>query len=127
MDRGAGRLILLVEDNVDLAATFERLLRRRGHAVMNVGSRAAALRALHSQPPALVISDIALPDGNGLDVVRAATAMQPRVPAVVMTGRPSEASRLAAMAAGAAEYLSKPFAAEAFFGLVDRMLLSADA
>jgi DNA-binding NtrC family response regulator len=127
MGRDAGRLILVVEDDADLAATCERLLRRRGHAVVAVGSRAAALRALHSGPPALLVSDVRLPDGDGLDVVRAATAMQPRVPAVVMTGRASEPGRLAAKAAGALEYLSKPFTAEGFAGLVDRMLLSAGA
>jgi CheY-like chemotaxis protein len=121
LDRGGPRLILVVEDEADLAATCARLLRRCGHAVVTVGSRKAGLAAL-SEPPALLVSDVRLPDGDGLDIVRAATAMRPRVPAVVMSARASEVDRVAAQAAGALGFLSKPFSAEAFAGVVDRLL-----
>jgi DNA-binding response OmpR family regulator len=116
-------LILLVEDETDLAATCARLLRRRGHAVITVGSRAAALATLADAAPTLLVSDVRLPDGDGLDVVRAATAMHPRVPAVVMTARASETGRVAARAAGAIAYLPKPFTVDSFAGLVDRALV----
>ena len=122
MDNGARGLILLVEDETDLASTCERLLTRRGHQVVPVGSRAAALDALRVSPPALIVADVFLPDGNGLDVVRAASGMKPTIPAVVMTARASEAGRVAARAAGALAYLVKPFTAEAFASLVDRVL-----
>jgi len=127
MDDGARRLILLVEDEADLAATCERLLRRRGHDVLAVGSRAAALDALRASSPALVVADVLLPDGNGLDVVRTATAMHPPVPAVVMTVRGSETGRVAARAAGAIAYLIKPFTADAFASLIERVLVSGAA
>ena len=123
MDPSARHLILVVEDEADLAATCERLLRRRGHAVVAVGSRAAALASLEHASLALVVSDVRLPDGNGLDVVRAAAAMQPRVPVVVMTGRASDAGRSQACAAGAVAYLPKPFSVESFANLVDRALV----
>jgi DNA-binding NtrC family response regulator len=122
MDQNPGRLILIVEDEADLAATCVRLLRRNGHAVIAVGSRAAALAALGNATPAVLVSDVRLPDGDGLDVVRAAAAMQPSVPAVVMTGRASEAGRVAARAAGAVAYLPKPFTSESFARLVERAL-----
>jgi two-component system, NtrC family, response regulator GlrR len=122
MDQNPGRLILIVEDEADLAATCVRLLRRNGHAVVAVGSRAAALAALGTAAPAVLVSDVRLPDGDGLDVVRAAAAMQPSVPAVVMTGRASEAGRVAARAAGAVAYLPKPFTSESFARLVERAL-----
>ena len=127
MDQRARGLILVVEEETDLAATCARLLRRRGHAVVTVGSRAAALAALADAPPALLVSDVRLPDGDGLDVVRVATAMQPSVPALVMTARASEPGRVAAHAAGAVAYLRKPFTATAFTGLVDRVLLDSTA
>jgi two-component system response regulator PrrA len=125
MDPHAPPLILIVEDETDLAATCERLLRRRGHAVVTVASRAAALATLGGVSPSLVISDVRLPDGDGLDVVRAATAMRPRVPALVMTARPSQTNCVAAHAAGAVGYLAKPFTAATFAGVVDRILTSA--
>ena len=122
MDPSPRRLILIVEDEADLAATCARLLRRQGHAVVAVGSRAAALAALGHAPPAVLVSDVGLPDGDGLDVVRAAAAMEPRVPAVVMTGRASEAGRVAARVAGAVAYLPKPFTSESFARSVDGAL-----
>jgi DNA-binding response OmpR family regulator len=122
MDQSPRRLILIVEDEADLAATCARLLRRQGHAVVAVGSRAAALAALGDAPPAVLVSDVGLPDGDGLDVVRAAAAMEPRVPAVVMTGRASEAGRVAARVAGAVAYLPKPFTSESFARSVDGAL-----
>jgi DNA-binding NtrC family response regulator len=127
MDARDRRLILLVDDEGDLAATCERLLRRRGHTVVTVGSRAAGLAALTGAAPALLVADVRLPDGDGLDVVRAAAAMSPRVPAVVMTGRASELGRVAARTAGAVAYLPKPFTADSFAGLVDRVLVGATA
>jgi len=117
------RLILVVDDESDLATTCARLLRRHGYAVETVGSRAEALAALAATRPAVLVSDVRLPDGDGLDVVRAAAAMRPRVPAVVIAGRASETGRVAARAAGAAAYLPKPFTADAFAGLVERVLV----
>ena len=121
------RLILIVENDADLAATCERLLRRSGHAVVAVGSRAAALAVLVDAPPAVLVSDVRLPDGDGLDIVRAAAAMRPSVPAIVMTGRASEAGRAAARAAGAVAYLPKPFTSESFARVVQSVLVADTA
>jgi CheY-like chemotaxis protein len=115
-------LILVVDDERDLAATCERLLRRRGYQVITAGSREEGLAAVAAHTPALVISDVFLPDGDGLDIVRAARRAAAPIPAIVMTAFASPASREAALAAGAGAYISKPFATTAFAGLVDRML-----
>jgi CheY-like chemotaxis protein len=119
---GPRPLILVVDDERDLAVTCERLLRRRGYHVITAGSRQEGLAAVATQAPSLVISDVFLPDGDGLDVVRAARRAASPIPAIVMTAFASPASRDAALAAGASAYISKPFATTAFAGLVDRML-----
>ena len=119
-------MVLLVEDETDLAATCARLLRRRGHTVVTVGTRKAGLAAL-AELPALLVSDVRLPDGNGLDIVRAATIMYPRIPAVVMSARASEPERIAAHEAGALGFLSKPFAAQEFSDIVERLLAGGTA
>ncbi len=105
-----------------MAATYERLLRRQGHRVLCVGSRAAGLQALHAEPLRLIIADLRLPDGDGLDVVRAARAMVQPAPVIVVTVLTSRETRQAAMAAGAAAFLAKPFSAESFRSLVSRLL-----
>ena len=105
------RRVLVVDDEADFLATYERLLRRQGYEVVTATSRAAGLAALAGEPPHLVISDLRLPDGDGLDVVRAARGARAPVPVIVVTGYPSDETRRAALAAGATTFLAKPFAA----------------
>ncbi len=105
------RRVLVVDDETDFLDTYERLLRRNGYEVVTATSRATGLEALAGEPPDLVISDLRLPDGDGLDVVRAARAARDPVPVIVVTGYPSDETRRAALEAGATTFLAKPFAA----------------
>jgi two-component system response regulator PrrA len=105
------RRVLVVDDEADFLATYERLLRRQGYEVVTATSRATGLAALAGEPPHLVISDVRLPDGDGLDVVRAARGLPEPMPVIVVTGYPSHETRRAALAAGATTFLAKPFAA----------------
>lgn len=117
--------ILVVDDESDMATSYARLLRRHGYRVVCVGSRAAGLRAMESQAFRLVIADLRLPDGDGLDVVRAAQTMAGPPPVIVATVLGSRETRKAAMAAGAAGFIAKPFSTEAFSTLVSEVLGAA--
>jgi CheY-like chemotaxis protein len=110
--------VLVVDDEADFLATYERLLRRQGYEVTAVSSRAAALDAVAHGHPALVISDLRLGDGDGLDVVRAARARPHPLPVIVVTGYASEELRRAALAAGATAFFAKPFLASALLASV---------
>jgi CheY-like chemotaxis protein len=66
------------------------LLWRQGYDVITATSRAAGLAALAGEPIDLVISDLRLPDGDGLDVIRAATSARHPMPVIVVTGYPSD-------------------------------------
>ncbi len=114
--------ILVVDDEADLIATYERLLHRRGYRVVTAGSRGAGLAIVEREPLALLITDMRLPDGDGLELVRAVRRLPAAPPAIVVTGFTSQASRTAALAAGAAAYLPKPFGASAFVSLVQNTL-----
>lgn len=115
-------MVLIVEDEPDLAQTCERLLRRRGHDVTTARTCAAGLQALAAGTSLLVVCDVRLPDGDGLDVIRAAKELDPPVPAIAMTAEVSEAGRRRALASGADAYLAKPFTIAAFTALVDQAL-----
>ena len=110
--------IAVVEDEPDLRVTYDRLLRRSGYRVVTAGSRAEGLNLVQAAPPSLVILDLRLPDGDGLDIVRAAKALDPPVPVIVVSAFATRAAREAALAAGAAAFLAKPFAASALLHLV---------
>jgi len=115
-------LVLVVDDEEDLRVTYERLLRRQGYRVVCADSRCQGLFLLGSEPVALVVSDLRLPDGDGLDVVRAARTAPVPAPAIVVTGFPSAESRQAAMAAGASAFVVKPFSASGLAQVVSQVL-----
>ena len=114
--------ILVVDDEADLVTTYERLLRRGGHRVVSTSSLREGLLMVEREPLGLVVADLRLPDGDGLELVRAARRGRIPVPSIVVSGFVSHASRLAALAAGASAYLAKPFAASAFTSLVEQTL-----
>jgi DNA-binding response OmpR family regulator len=110
-------VILVVDDERDLAVTCERLLTRGGWHVTRVGSCGAALRALEAgERLALAIVDRVLPDGDGLDIVKAVRAHG--TPAIVISGLTSAANRAQVLEEGAAGFLAKPFSAREFLQMV---------
>jgi DNA-binding NtrC family response regulator len=114
--------VLVVDDETDLAESCARVLRRRGYRVLTASSWAAGREALMTASPGLLVSDVRLPDGDGLALVREAGTFIPPVPAIVISGYPSEASRAAARNAGAIDFLPKPFSNDAFCRAVDKAL-----
>jgi DNA-binding response OmpR family regulator len=110
------RPILVVDDEDDLAAVCQRLLSRRGWTVVTAGSRTAALGILARDQLALVIVDRQLPDGDGVEVLRAALAC--RTPVIMVTGYGSVATRRLSLEEGAAGFLAKPFSAHELLELV---------
>lgn len=114
--------VLVVEDEPDLVATYQRLLRRYGLQMTCASSRREALAALQSSPWRLLIVDLGLPDGDGLDVVRAARARPVPAPVIVITGMGAASARKAAMSAGASAFLGKPFSTTDLTRLIQRLI-----
>jgi DNA-binding response OmpR family regulator len=100
--------VLLVDDEENLASLVAAYLEREGYGVVSVGSGAEALRVLGQQPVRLVVLDLALPDMDGLDVCRQIRTHS-SVPVVMLTARDEPPDRLAGLAAGADDYIGKPF------------------
>jgi DNA-binding response OmpR family regulator len=103
--------ILVVDDESDFLSTYRRLLSRDGFRVVEAATRSEALAALAREAFALVIADLRLPDGDGLDVVRAARGATQPTPAIVVSGFASAAARDAALNAGATAFYARPFQA----------------
>lgn len=101
--------ILVVEDRESLRLLLARALAKEGYEVALAAGRAEAEAALAAAAPVdLVLTDLKLPDGSGLDVLRAARSARPTAPVVVMTAYGSVAAAVEAMKLGAADFLEKP-------------------
>ena len=102
------RRILLVEDHADTARVIGQLLRRDGHIVEIAGDMASARRFFSTVGCELVISDIGLPDGSGLDLLKIFRSERPEVPAICMSGYGAEEDLRGSSEAGTVCHLVKP-------------------
>jgi two-component system, OmpR family, KDP operon response regulator KdpE len=102
-------LILIVEDDLQLRRFLRTTLGGNGYAIAEAGTRAAALESMHQTRPDLVLLDLGLPDGDGVELLRSIPAEHP--PIIVLSARGHEGDKVTALDAGAEDYLTKPFGA----------------
>jgi len=104
--------ILIVEDDAPLARSIVALLRGAGHAVDHVADGEDALMVLATEPYALVVLDVGLPDMDGFAVLQALRRRGDKVPVLMLTARDALDDRVRGLDLGADDYLRKPFAPE---------------
>lgn len=104
-----GMRILLVEDEPHLGAAVQEHVKQAGHAVDWFQTLSAADAAIRSVPYDTLLLDLHLPDGKGLDFLRALRRRQEGLPVVILTARDQVSDRIAGLRAGADDYLVKPF------------------
>ncbi len=101
--------ILLVEDTVPLARTYEAYLEHEPYDVTHVETGRNALGILNSDPPDVLLLDLLLPDLNGLDVLEHISTQNIHTAVIVVTANASLSTAVDAMRLGAMDYLVKPF------------------
>ncbi len=100
--------ILMIEDDDRLASMVADYLRDAGYEVEVAGDAATGVRALEANAPDIVLLDLMLPDGDGLEVCRRLRASS-SVPVIMVTARGDTTDRIVGLELGADDYLAKPF------------------
>ena len=113
--------ILIVEDKDSLRTMLRHALERQGHAVLEARDQPEAVRMLQ-QNPAVVLSDLRLPEGDGFGVLRASKEFDADTPVIVMTAYGSIEDAVSAMKQGALDFLAKPVDPDHLALLVARAL-----
>ena len=116
------RSLLIVDDDAPLCQRLARAMERRGFVVATADGVASGVAAATAHPPAFAVVDLRLGDGSGLDIVSALRERRPGARIVVLTGYGNIATAVAAVKAGALDYLPKPADADA----VERALLARE-
>lgn len=101
--------VLLVEDDTDTRHILSKLLALWGHEVAEAETVAAAISLLGGFRFGAVVTDIGLPDGNGIEVIEEATRSIPPMIKVALTAHGTAKDRHLAVRAGVNHYLTKPF------------------
>ncbi|MGH8631616.1 MAG: sigma-54-dependent transcriptional regulator, partial [Burkholderiales bacterium] len=114
--------VLLVEDKTELREMLATALARMGYEVAPAASVGEALSALRRQRFSAVLTDLKLPAGSGMDVLRAALEADSGMPVVIMTAFGSIAEAVSAMRDGAYDFIQKPIDLEHLKHLLARAL-----
>jgi len=120
MDTAAAPLVALVEDDDDLRVATEQLLSLNGFAVRSFTRAPAALAAIGADFPGIVVTDVRMPGMSGIELFRALRERDADLPVVLMTGHGDVEMAVAALKAGAWDFLTKPFDAEILLAAVGR-------
>jgi len=120
--------VLVADDNADMRDYMRRLLGERW-VVETAGHGREALEAARRHPPDVIVTDVMMPEMDGFALLRALHAEEGLrdVPVILLSARAGEEARLEGLAAGADDYLVKPFSARELVGRVDAQLLKGRA
>src|SRR5262245_25685604 len=102
--------LLVVDDDVEVRSLLVRALERDGHVVTAKTTARSALAALRARSFDVVVLDLALPDGNGVELCRSLRALSNVVPVLMLTAHSEVGTRVGSLDAGADDFLGKPFA-----------------
>ena len=118
------RLVLIADDDEDILALVRATIERSGHEVMAVGDGAAALSAMAKRRPDLAVLDIAMPELDGLEVLRRLRADDETrdLPMILLTAQAQAADVERGFATGASAYVRKPFSPRDLATRVDDLL-----
>ena len=111
-----------MEDKDSLRAMLRHALEAQGHTVVEARDQPEAMQALQTSRPAIVLSDLRLPDGDGFGVLRAAKEIDPELPVIVMTAFGGIQDAVSAMKEGALDFLAKPVDPDHLLLMVERAL-----
>ena len=103
--------ILVIEDEPDIRKTLEYNISREGHKVLTAGSIHDAEKILQSQSLSLILLDLMLPDGSGLDFCRKlkTNSKTESIPVIILTAKDDEVDKVVGFELGADDYVTKPF------------------
>ena len=103
-----GPVLLLVDDDAPLRRTLQRAMERRNFRVFAAESLREGLNLAHTIRPDFAVIDLRLEDGSGIELVKRLRELHPKVRIVILTGYGNIATAVAAVKAGAIDYLAKP-------------------
>ena len=113
---------LAVDDDAEVLRTIKRILERRGHEVFAFESARSALEHLKAEPVDLILTDLKMPEMDGIQFLSRAKALRPNVPVILITGFATIETAVSAIKWGAFDYVRKPFEVKKIYEVIERAL-----
>lgn len=114
--------ILIVEDNESMAKMLKQVLTAEGHRVLLSSDKPDGIEKIQRENIALVVSDLRLPSGTGIDILQVVREQSPFIPVIIMTAYGTIEDAVRAVKEGAYDFITKPFDPEHLLLLIGRAL-----
>jgi DNA-binding NtrC family response regulator len=124
MDKNRKHHILIVDDDRQLRIALDKIFTREGYSVTTASNGLEACEIVTQTHFDLVITDIRMPEKNGIEILTSIKKYDPQIPIIVMTAFGEPLSYQNAMEKGAVEYIHKPIKKDAILDLVRNVLMS---
>lgn len=124
-DAAPQETVLIVEDDVSIRTGLELNLRAEGYRVFSASDAASGLRLARKWTPDLMVLDVMLPDGSGLDVLRQLRREGQQLRVLILSAMGLESDKVRGLRLGADDYMTKPFGLEELLARVDAALRRA--
>lgn len=122
----ADPVVHVIDDDESVRRSLDFLLRAAGHRTRTYESGVAFMQALPDVAPGCIVTDVKMPELDGVDLLKKLRAMDVRLPVVVITGHADVPMAVEAMKSGAVDFLEKPFDDEALLTSVRTALAAAE-
>jgi DNA-binding response OmpR family regulator len=100
--------ILVVDDEIEVTELIEEFLKESGYQVMVAKSKKELLEIIPQFDPGIVLLDIRLPDGDGIEILKEIRSLYPKIEVIMVTGLADRQIALEALQNGAIDYITKP-------------------
>ena len=117
--------ILVIDDDDDIRNVLLLMLKASGHEVITAVNGAEGLKAFNTQPADVVLTDLLLPDQDGLEIIKQLRRISPKVGIIAMSGESGANTVLAAAERAGVGILAKPFFPDQLLAAVDNALLQS--
>lgn len=114
--------VLIIDDEEDMAVSLDKMLARQGYQTSTFTSARQALEAIGNDRFDLLLTDLKMPEMDGIELLRAALSADPSLVGIVMTGQATIETAVETMKAGALDYIVKPFRAAALTPVLARAM-----
>ena len=117
-------IIGIIDDERNIQATLAAILERRGYASASAFTGRQGLQMINDSKPDVLLLDLGLPDGEGLDLLRTIRLQHPNLPVIVVTANDSLNNAIASIKVGAFHFISKPYVPDELLNMVGKALES---
>ncbi len=117
-----GETILVVEDDAAIRTGLELNLRLEGYRVLSAAESARGLALAREESPDLILLDLMLPDGSGLELLRRLRREQREMQVLILTARALESDKVEGLSLGADDYITKPFGLKELLARIEAAL-----